>query len=198
MSWTLEQFRSFLSEKLLEKDLNSVMQEIERMQRGDALIVGHHEDALLQGDVYDGVPLITRGPPPRVDPRRVLLISNSCDSSPENARAVPLDLIFAPLLRMSRYRQMLLDNGVAQPRVESTLAAIKQQRTTSVVYLPAGGGLQEDMVVLLDKVQSLPFSEFNAAAPARLAVLTQRGFWVLLIKLSMHFLRPHEGVPRAA
>lgn len=54
------------------------------------------------------------------------------------------------------------------------------------------------MIALLDKVQSLSFDDFQRNNPDRLAVLSQRGLWVLLVKLSMHFLQPHEGVARHA
>lgn len=199
MQWTAEELRVLLSENLLRENLDTVIEELQEMQQGRGMICATHEEPLLQGDVFEGVPCVLRAAGEiSVAPKRALLVSNSCDATPENPRPIPLDLTVAPLLRLSRYRQMLLDNGVAEAKANDAIKSIKRQEKTNIVYLPAGAGIQEEMIALLDKVQSLPNEEFQAARPARLAVLTQRGFWILLVKLSMHFLRPHEGAEREA
>jgi hypothetical protein len=93
---------------------------------------------------------------------------------------------------------MLRDGGISQTALEDTVRSIRRQEKTNLIFIPRGARVEEDMVALLDRVQSMSYAEFNSISPQRLAVLTQRGFWVLLVKLSMHFLRPHEGVPRQA
>lgn len=199
MNLTAEEIRVLLSEHLLRENLGAAVEEIQAMQGGRGMIAADHEISILQGDVYDQVPCVMRGNDSLVlAPRRVLLVSNSCDAASENPRPLPLDLTVAPLLRLSRYRQMLIDKGVLQEKADASIEAIKRQEKTNVVYLPAGAGLEEEMVALLDKLQSLPSSDFERASPRRLAVLTQRGYWILLVKLAMHFSRPHEGVERQA
>ncbi|MCD9087333.1 hypothetical protein [Stenotrophomonas sp. SY1] len=187
-----------MNEDLMKENLDSVLQELDDMLNGRGMVAANHEDSCLQGDIYDGVNCVVRiDGQVSVRPQRVLLVSNSCDASPDNRRQIPLDLTVAPLLRLSRYREMLVANGVSEQAATDMVTAIKRQQKTDLVFVPAGAGLEEDMVALLDKVQSLPSAEFIQGAPPRLAVLTQRGFWVLLVKLSMHFLRPHEGVARS-
>ena len=200
MSWTPEELRVFLSETLHKDNLEPVIREIEAMQHGRGMVAPSHEEEMLQGDVYGSVPCVTRqGGQLAISPRRVMLISNSCDASPGNKRHMPLELTVAPVLKLSRYAQLLEDHGVKSDTVSDVLRAIKHQEKTNLVYLPAGAGLEEEMVVLLEKAQSLTYDDFATdGAPQRLAVLTQRGFWILLVKLSMHYLRPHEGVERAA
>ncbi|WP_396615427.1 hypothetical protein ACHZ97_14210 [Lysobacter soli] len=169
------------------------------MQAGHDLLRADHPDHFLQGDVYENVPCVTLTEGgAEIAPRRVMLISNSCDVDPTNRRDMPIDVTVAPVLRLERYRQMLLENGAQERAANDAIRSIKSQEKSNVVYLPAGGRLAEDMVALLDQVQSMPFDVFNADAPPRQAVLTQRGFWLLLLKLSVHFLRPHEGVGRDA
>lgn len=189
----------FLSENLLRENLEAVVQELQEMQAGRGMTAANHEDQLLQGDVYSNVPWITRSEGGlQASPRRVLLISNSCDADQDNPRALPLDLTVVPVLKLSSYERMLADGGVNRAALQDQIRAIKRQEKTHVIFIPHGFGLEEDMVALLDKVQSMPYEAFQSHDPARLAVLTQRGFWVLLVKLSMHFLRPHEGVARQA
>lgn len=199
MPWSAEEIRVLLSEHLMKDNLGTAVEEIQAMQEGRGMIAADHEIPILQGDVFDGVPcVIRREGAVAVEPKRVLLISNSCDATTDNPRPVPLDLTVAPLLRLSRYHQMLIDSGVVLAKADDAIRAIKRQEKTNIVYLPAGAGLDEEMVALLDRVQSLPSTEFEATHPRRLCVLTQRGYWILLVKLSMHFSRPHEGVERVA
>ena len=199
MAWTREEMQVLLNDNLLRENLDAVVQELQEMAAGRGMIAANHEDLLLQGDIYDGVPCVLRsGNEITVSPRRVILISNSCDASIENPRPVPIDLTVAPLLRLARYEQMLLEKGVSSQAVSDVIKAIRRQEKTNMVFIPAGANVPEDMVALLDRVQSLSVKDFLHADPSRLAVLTQRGFWVLLVKLSMHFLRPHEGVERSA
>lgn len=199
MRWTREELQVFLSENLMQENLDAVLQELDEMLNGRGMTAANHDDSCLQGDVYDAVNCIVRtsGGEVGIRPQRVMLVSNSCDASPENPRRIPIDLTVAPLLRLSRYREMLVAHGISDQAATDTVNAIKRQQKTDLLFVPAGAGLEEDMVALLDKVQSLPAADFMAGGPPRLAVLTQRGFWVLLVKLSMHFLRPHEGVARS-
>ncbi|HEL2984550.1 TPA: hypothetical protein ACXM54_000238 [Stenotrophomonas maltophilia] len=199
MPWTREELQVFLSENLLRENLDAVVQELQEMQAGRGMIAANHDDSPLQGDVYAGVPCVSRTEAGvQIVPRRVLLVSNSCDASPDNPRPVPLDLTVAPLLKLASYEQMLRDGGVAPLALNDTIRAIRRQEKSNLIFIPRGANVEEDMVALLDKVQSLSFDDFQRNSPDRLAVLTQRGFWVLLVKLSMHFLRPHEGVARHA
>lgn len=198
MPWTAEELSVFLSEHLLKDSLEPVVRELQEVQAGRGMVVADHEDSLLQGDVYEGVPCVRRQGELAITPQRVMLVSNSCDATPDNPRPIPLDLTVAPVLRLSRYRDLLAASGKAtDAQIADMVNSIKRQEKTHLVYLPAGGNMEEEMVALLDKVQSLPAPDFHGANPRRLAVLTDRGFWIFLVKLSMHFLRPHEGVQRA-
>lgn len=197
MPLTAEEIRVLLSEHLLQDNLDSAVEEIQQIQDGRGMIAADHEIPILQGDIFDRVPCVLRANGHvTIESKRVLLVSNSCDATADNPRPIPLDLTVAPLLRLSRYYQMLIDNGVDAAKVDDAILSIKRQQKTNIVYLPTGAGIQEEMVALLDKVQSLPYDEFFATGALRLAVLTQRGYWILLVKLAMHFSRPYEGVER--
>lgn len=195
--WTLEDVRALLGQDLAEGTLRDVVAELKHIQEGHDVTRRSHPDELLQGDIYGGVPVVIRADG-RVDlqQKRVMLVSNSCDVAKENSHDLPVSLTVAPVLRLERFRQMLLDSGVAVASVDSMIQSLQVQELSTMLYIPAGPGVAEPMVVMLSEVQAMLIDEFQAAGPSRDAVLSARGFWLLLLKLAMHFCRPYEGVDR--
>ncbi|MGI4720387.1 MAG: hypothetical protein ACRYGO_19060 [Janthinobacterium lividum] len=152
----------------------------------------------LQGDGWTPFEVFSFNTGERKKTRGIIL-SNSCDISTENVRALPPKLTIAPVIALSSYRQLLAARGVSEERVESMLRQIKAQEVTSVFYLPAGGDLTEEHIVPLDEVHSIP-SDYWAKAESRkkLFTLSQVGFYLFLMKLSIHFCRMHEAFDRDA
>jgi len=86
---------------------------------------------------------------------------------------------------------------VAAANVENKLAAIREQKVTSLFYLPPGGRLDGEYIAVLDDIHSLPYSAFaTRGGREKLFTLSQVGFYLFLFKLSVHFCRFHENVPR--
>ena len=72
---------------------------------------------------------------------------------------------------------------------------------TTIFYLPsdAEAGLQDDHIVLLDNVHSMPSGVFQATPAKRKAfTLSNLGFYIFIFKLSIHFCRLRENVIRAS
>jgi len=125
------------------------------------------------------------------------VLSNSCDVDPENPRDVPARVIFAPLVKLSAYHALLAQSGIDIARVEAKIASIKAQKTTNVFFLPASGTLTEDFVVRLDEAQSMPVAaHINGGDKEKLSTLSNTGFYMLVLKLSVHFCRLQEQVNR--
>jgi len=151
----------------------------------------------LQGDGWRGLPLFSFASGERKDVRGILL-SNTCDVSPENDRTLPPKLVFAPIIRLSLIEARFAAKGISSAHVAGKVKAIRGQIATSVFYLPAGGPLQEDYVALLDDVHSVPVSAHENDNKEKLFTLSMAGFYLFVFKLSVHFCRLRENVDRSS
>ena len=130
---------------------------------------------------------------------RGIVLSNTCDIAPENQRSLPPGLIFAPLTTLAAYERLLLGAGLERSAVQDKVQAIRDQNITSIFYLPAGAGLDQDHIALLDAVQSLPLQHvLKAERRRKLFTLSQCASYLFLLKLSLHFCRFHDKVIRYA
>jgi hypothetical protein len=124
------------------------------------------------------------------------VISNSCDIAAANAPADDQCILFAPILPLSRYAEMVLEAGDSPDQIESELDAIRKQSISRLFYLPAMTGHHEESVVPLDRLFAQPLRMLNQEAMQRFFTLNLYGWYILLIKLSIHFTRMGEAVPR--
>lgn len=158
--------------------------------------IGSFGDEILQGDVWSDLRVVDFESGNKKQVKGILL-SNSCDIASENKRAVIPKVVFAPIVPLSRYAEVLRRSGQDERQVEDKLKAFRAQQPTSFFWLPAGGGLEEEHIVSLDDVHSIPLNHFQASKEKRkFATLSQVGFYIFLIKLTVHFCRMHEAVPR--
>lgn len=150
---------------------------------------------LLQGDGWGGLVAINFY---RREPKVVkgLVLSNSCDVSSGNARNIPVNLLFAPIIRLSRFAERLQQAGQSSQQIDNQLFAIRSQMSTSVFYLPKAEGVIDESVVLLDDIHAEPLEYFLNNEKQPLFTLSQHAFYVFIIKLSIHFCRFQEGVQR--
>jgi hypothetical protein len=151
---------------------------------------------LLQGDGWGQFEVIRFEDGVR-DKIKGIVLSNSCDISPENKRDLPPKLTFAPIIKLANYAQLLQRNGLTQEQIGSRFQAIREQRVTSMFYLPKGSALDGEHVALLDDLHTVPLHAFERVAEKKkLFTLTLVGFYLFLFKLSVHFCRFHEEVAR--
>ena len=127
---------------------------------------------------------------------RGILLSNTCDVSTENDRTLPPRLVFVPIVRLSAIEARFAASGISSAQVAGKVRAIKDQITTSIFYLPAGGPLEEDYVALLDDVHSIPVSAHENENKEKLFTLSMAGFYLFVFKLSVHFCRLQENLDR--
>lgn len=149
----------------------------------------------LQGDGWRGLPLFSFDSGKKRDVRGILL-SNTCDISPENNRALPPKLVFAPIVKLSAIKARFIKNSISSSQIAGKIKAIQAQTTTSMFYLPAGGPLKEEYVALLDDVHSVPVSAHENGNKEKLFTLSMAGFYLFAFKLSVHFCRLQENVDR--
>jgi hypothetical protein len=126
-----------------------------------------------------------------------LVLSNSCDVEPGNARDVPARVIFAPLVKLAAYEKLLRASAIDPQKLDSKIAEIRAQKTTNMFFLPAGGALDVDHIVRLDDTHSMPVGAHIASGEReKLFTLSNTGFYMLVLKLSVHFCRLQEKVNR--
>lgn len=196
MAITAETIRDHIPYYLTQNQKDGLLKALAEFPRPIPYYIGRYEDELLQGDGWEKLEIIRFETGDR-DRIKGILLSNSCDIGPDNKRALPPNITFAPIIKLSRYAQALLNSGQAQQQVDDHLLAIREQRVSSMFYLPKGGSLDDEYVALLDDLHTVPVQAFECVAERKkLFTLGQVGFYLFLLKLSVHFCRFHEEVTR--
>lgn len=182
------------AQKALVAELKAL---IEGADKGYFIPKGHdgYTGEMLQGDGWRGFQIFSFKTG-NASAARGIVLSNSCDVSQENARALPPNVTFAPIVRLSKIIERFEAHGLDGEKVRSRLSDIKAQRVTNIFYLPADGLLEEDHVALLDDLHSMPI-EIHRQAAEKLFTLSMAGFYLFVFKLSVHFCRLHEDVDRS-
>ena len=152
-------------------------------------------DQLLQGDGWQGFIAINFHTG-QIKVVSGVILSNSCDVSTDNSRSLPVNILFAPLVNLSQYEQLLLANGKSPAQVGSQFNEIRNQKVTSIFYLPRLSGVIEESIILLDDIHVHPLRDFLEVSHEPLFQLNQFAFYLFLIKLSIHFCRFQEGIQR--
>ena len=156
-----------------------------------------YQDELLQGDAWTKLQL-RRFENGEKESILGIILSNTCDVAPENKRDFPVNITFAPLIPLPAYVSLLGQAGVNPSQIQDKVTSIKEQKVTSIFFLPSGGGLQEDHIALLDQIYTMPAKVFELeTAKSKLFTLSLIGFYLFVFKLSVHFCRFHENVTRA-
>jgi len=199
-NWVVENIELFLPRYLTDTTASGLIDSLRQFPDNvdQRLYLGSlaASEPMLQGDGIEELTVCHLSTRSFYDAPCVVL-SNSCDIDPANERHTPVNICYAPIFRLDKYRQELerkYDHGKATSVVES----IRKQRVTQYFYLPSGLGLSYEGVVFLDQVCSAPPTpEFHAQMKARrIFTLSQYGFYLFLFKLSVHFTRMGEGVDR--
>lgn len=147
---------------------------------------------VLQGDGLDGL-LFVKWPSKQFQPVPSMILSNSCDIALENPRVVVPYVCYCPLISYSKYVEKLREKGKDTSDFERD---VKAQRLTSMFYLPKGQCLEEDKIVLLDRMQSCPNDDPIKLKAKKVFSLSNYGFYLFLLKISIHFTRIKDGIDR--
>lgn len=195
-----EEIRLYLPRYLSEESQDALFSELKQFpdNRGDRLYSSSLDDDpdVFQGDGLLELP-ISNLPDTRIQEGPVMVLSNTCDTSLENKRASRI--AYCPILKLSTYLDFIERTGIRTGEgLQSLVASIKGQQVTSLFYLPSGGTLAEDCVALLDRPNNCDMS-YLAANPqkrTKMFILSTYGFYLFLLKLSIHFSRIREAVDR--
>jgi len=192
-----EQVRLFLPKYLTPAQSDQLWSELSALPYIKNFYLPESESPpeLLQGDGWRGFVVIEFYTGDRKDVAGVIL-SNSCDLQPHNRREPRRNILFAPLIELERYRERLLEAGKTLDQVEDIFRTIREQKITEIFYLPELPGSLPESMALLNDIHTHPAEDFLARTRKRLFTLGQTAFYLFLMKLSIHFSRFQEDVPR--
>lgn len=203
----IEDIKRFLPQYLSSTDRKALLQELslfpENIDKRFYTSQLQHEQAIFQGDGISDLNIVDISTKTfRSSP--CFVISNSCDNDTGNKRIYgSTRIVYAPIVNLGKYRNLLVERLApteedSGQRVEAHLADIRRQRITQIFYLPPGPGLTEESLVFLDTLCSCSTACVTPAdiPSRRLFSLSDYGFYVLLFKLSVHFTRIQENIPR--
>lgn len=161
------------------------------------------EKNIFQGDGFRDF-LFVNLPDPKVGKLPAMVISNTCDIDQNNRRLNPKRMVYAPIYQLEKFKQMLIKNHVktgaeSLESIESYIQSIKKQYVTDIFYLPCNESLEHDSIVMLDRLNNLPtdYLKEDEIIEKRLFTLSDLGFYMFLVKLSIHFSRVKEEVRRS-
>ncbi len=192
-----EQIKLFLPKYLTPAQTAELFSELSKFPENMSFYLSHSawQDELLQGDGWHGFVAINFESGER---RSVagMVISNSCDIFPGNVRDLPINVLFSPLIEVSRLVERLRAGGKESGPIADMMAGVRKQRVTQMFYLPEYSGVWSESVVLLDNIHAHPLQHFLTSTRRKLFTLTQYAFYLFLMKLSIHLSRFQEDVQR--
>lgn len=194
-----EQIQLFLPKYLTPTTRTELFEEIARFPDiRKSFYLANRESAqpMLQGDAWRGFVVVDFDTAAK-RPVSGLILSNSCDINPENPRDVPPRVLFSPLVSLERFIGRLRQAGETNTQIDSKMDGIRKQYVTSIFYLPPENDVVKESMILFDDIHAHPSEDFLARERSRIFSLSQFAFYLLLIKLSIHFCRSNEGRERA-
>ncbi len=200
MEITSESFRDQIPYYLTQGQKDGLLKELNAFINNSTIKTNYFsnnfQDKMLQGDGWKKLQIrnFDSG-----DKALILgiILSNSCDVSPNNKRDLPIQITFAPLIPLSGYVALLKKEKIKDPEIENKVESIKKQRITSIFFLPADSYLPEDYIALFDQLYTMPSKVLDLENEnSKVFTLSRFGFYLFVFKLSIHFCRFQEEVAR--
>lgn len=158
----------------------------------------------LQGDILDEIRYSSWNKSKRGYEKeygKAILLSNSCDVSPENIHGINIkQALFAPVREYTGYIEYLKEHKLSDDQIKSFEYGIKSQMFSNLFYLPKNDNDKKEYIVWLDKIFWFPIDELNKYVEDieqnRICSLDLFGHYLFIIKLSYHLSRLPESPDR--
>jgi len=196
MESNFQRFAHYLPPYLFPEQKERLFDELKDFPKKVNYYLNSHfaEDEMLQGDGWGEVAYYQANTGGEIKVKGIIL-SNSCDISEENKRAIPMRILFSPLIDLNKYLDRI-EKIKGEAAASSVGEAIRKQEITSILYLPESERIKNESIASLDNIVSLPRDFFLKEKPEKLFCLSQSGFYLFVIKLAIHLTRFQEGVTR--
>ena len=154
------------------------------------------EDECLQGDVYIRFKVFDYKNNLVRDNVRGMVLSNTCDLSSENRRMIGPNVVFCVVLKESQYTSFLKKNNLSSNQIYGHIKDVHEQRVTNRMYFPKRIN-SDSYIALLDEVYTMPLNLFwQQNDRRRIFRLSNAGFYIFLMKLTLNFCRMSESIHR--
>lgn len=192
----LPKFLSPESEKELFEGLRDFPKNIDERLYTDYLI---DTEKIYQGDGLLDL-LVVNLPDVAIKPAPCMVFSNSCDMDLDNQRLFKSQIVYAPILNLKKYQEVLLSEARTKSKenILSHIETIRHQRITQIFYLPMITGKIEESIVFLDRVCNMPsnYIDRKSIQKRKIFTLSDYGAYLFLLKLSIHFTRIQDNLER--
>ena len=189
MQLTVESIREHIPYYLTREQQDGLLRELAGFPAGMNYYTIKHSTELLQGDGWTPLPVIRFETGERRGVKGIVL-SNSCDVDLSNRRDLSVRMVFVPIIRLEAYIKLLRGNGVPDESISGKVRSIKEQKITSIFFLPMGGALDSDYIAVLDDAHTIPTDAFwNDKGRTKLFTLSLSGFYLFLLKVIDPFLQ---------
>ena len=195
--------KKYLPKYLSEENYNNLLNELKSFpdnidKRMYTTYLGN--DIIYQGDGIYNMPVIDLSDSTKnIQYADALILSNTCDMDLNNDRIYPTSIMYAPIIKLSKYQSVLNQYCKDEIKIKNHISDLKKQKNTQIMYLPAIGNMEESLV-FLDRIfnirnnnRTINRSELKER---RIFSFSDYGFYLLLFKLSVHFSRIGEKVDR--
>lgn len=153
------------------------------------------DNILYQGDCLKDIPAFNL-PDTCSKLSQSMAISNTCDMDLNNKRLWNTRILFSQIILLEKLEKALYQK-FSEDRISNYISSLKKQQITNAFYLPKSKNLDE-AIVFFDYTNSfdINFVDRESLKEKRLVSLSNYGFYILLLKLSIHFTRIQEKVQR--
>lgn len=158
----------------------------------------HGEKNIFQGDGISDL-LVINLPDEKIGKAKCIVLSNTCDVDIQNDRFFPSRICYSPIFSLSKYKESL-SGIIDNEKIESHIDSIRKQRISQIFYLPETESITSESIVFFDRVVNCSNNSVDRSTLSqhRLFTLSDYGFYLFVLKLSIHFTRIQEGVERGA
>lgn len=148
------------------------------------------DDSLAQGDSITDIPYVLL-PDENLKIGPTLILSTACDISSLNVKPYPMRVVYAPVLNMEKYIELLRSrNKYSDEHIEK----IRNQKISQIFHLPKTSQNPIESIVLLSMSCSCKVEVFeeNLRSGKRIFRLNDKGHFYLLEHLTNLYVRLTE------
>lgn len=198
---TLEDIKLYLPRYLSEESRNALVESIRNFPPipSDKFYTEclETQDTIYQGDGLKEL-LFVNLPDTEKKEQNGIVLSNTCDISPDNHRLFESRMVYAPIIRLDNYKAILEEEGVTTERIDQHIESIRKQQITQIFFLPELNDSLRESLLFFDRLYNLPsdYVKRDTLKSRRIFTLSNAGHYLLLFKLSFHFTRMQDKVDR--